>query len=106
MDPTGNAALGLANPAESVLPGDRILMVNEEPCFPGSFDSVMDLIIEADTPTVELTLGRPLDTVEVRFPDGAVAAGNAGMPLKMVAARAGHPVVSLCLLLQVHQFTT
>ena len=40
VDPEGNAAIGLDDPTESVLPGDRILMVNDEPCFPGTFDQV------------------------------------------------------------------
>jgi ferredoxin len=57
---------------------DKILAVNGEPCDVLSFEQVMDIITSAKGDEVSLLLGRPEDTIIVKWPNGVSIAAWPG----------------------------
>jgi len=93
IDPNGAASTA------DILVHDRLLSVDNKSCEGLSFDEVMDLLIGAAGPLVELRVGRPTSNpsfVVVRWPNGIGVGCYSGEPLKNIAVRAIYPVKYSC----------
>jgi len=90
MDAKGNAV------SEDVAVNDVLIMIGRTRCDASTFDQVAELIGALPDGPVELTLGRPLESVLVEFPSGVKVAAPRGAPLRAVAQQAKHAVPYSC----------
>mmetsp|Transcript_25610 Transcript_25610/g.57449 ORF Transcript_25610/g.57449 Transcript_25610/m.57449 type:complete len:219 (+) Transcript_25610:33-689(+) len=91
MDPKGSAAQ-----SGQVLILDQIATVDGNECLAEGFDTIMDLIIDAPGPEVEIGFARDKSTTVVRFPNGVKVGALPGEPMKFIVGRSAYPIKYSC----------